>query len=88
MIEVPKLVVILVIGVLVWYGMRWLKRLPSNPRTGAPPRAAGGAGAAGARQRQAGAPQRAVEDLVACPKCGTYVTSGAGCGKPGCPQPR
>ena len=73
MIEIPKLVVILLIGFLAWYAVRWLNRRPESParrRTASPPR------------------QRAIEDLVPCPKCGTYVASGAGCAKPGCPQPR
>ena len=71
MIEIPKLVLILLIGALVWYAVRWLNRPPAKrgPRR-PPPR------------------QRAIEDLVACDKCGTYVAAGSGCGRPGCPQPR
>ncbi|HTV89403.1 MAG TPA: hypothetical protein VME41_10345 [Stellaceae bacterium] len=75
MIEVPKLVLILLIGFLVWYAMRWVngaapkmqRRGPARP----PPR------------------QQAIEDLVACDVCGAYVAAGApACGKPGCPRPR
>jgi hypothetical protein len=81
MIEVPKLVLVLLVGFLVWYAMRWVngtsprvhRRGPaSQPQ---PPHAGG--------QRQ-----QAVEDLVACRVCGAYVAANAhACGKPGCPQP-
>ena len=75
MIALPKLVLIILLGFAVWYGMRWLNRAP--PTT--------------ARRRQAPSPgpQPAVEDLTACPTCGAYVAASArGCGTPGCPQPR
>ena len=74
MIEVPKLVLILVIGFLVWYALRWVNGAASKSRP----------------RRQAPPPPRqpAVEDLVACRKCGAYVATGApACGRPGCPQP-
>ena len=72
MIEVPKLAIILLIGFLVWYGLRWV----NGP-------------ARGVRRRPDSRPrQAAIEDLVACRSCGTYVAAGSGsCGRPGCPQP-
>lgn len=82
MIEVPKLVVILVIAFLVWYAVRWVNGTAPRMRPGrpAPPPQ---------RPRQAPRQQAAVEDLVACRACGSYVAASArGCGKPGCPQPR
>ena len=75
MIAVPKLVLIVVVAVAVWYAMRWLNRAPPVV----------------VRRRQAASPGPlpAVEDLTACPTCGAYVAASArGCGKPGCPQPR
>ncbi|HEX3953651.1 MAG TPA: hypothetical protein VHW90_08770 [Stellaceae bacterium] len=76
MIAPPKVILLLLLLWVVWYGMRWLNRPPARPM----------------RRRPAGAappPQRAIEDLVACRVCGAYVATGtAGCGKPGCPQPR
>ena len=74
MIGLPKLLLIVLLACVGWYAMRWLNRPP--------PKAV--------RRPQAGPqrPQAAVEDLTACPTCGTYVARGAGCGKPGCPQPR
>jgi len=75
MIALPKLVLLILLGFAVWYGMRWLNRAPPTI----------------VRRRQAPSPepQQAVEDLTACPTCGAYVAASAGgCGKPGCPQPR
>jgi hypothetical protein len=77
MIEVPKLVLVLLIGFLVWYAMRWFnggssRSLPrgTRPRRQAPPR------------------QPQIEDLVACRKCGAYVALSAhACGRAGCPRP-
>ncbi|HVC55637.1 MAG TPA: hypothetical protein VND95_06760 [Stellaceae bacterium] len=84
MIEVPKLVVVVLLGFVVWYAMRWWNRPPASR-----PRAPGAGTAAGQRQRRASAPPKAVEDLVACRQCGTYITAGAaGCGKPDCPRAR
>ncbi len=73
MIAVPKIVVLFLLVVVVWYAMRWLNRSPPNV----------------ARRRPAASPPPAIEDLVACRVCGAYVAADAhGCGKPGCPQPR
>jgi hypothetical protein len=75
MIEVPKLVLILLIGFLVWYAMRWINGAPprTRQRREPPPRPR----------------QSAIEDLVACRTCGAYVAAGAhSCGKLGCPLPR
>ncbi len=77
MIEVPKLVVILLIGFLVWYAMRWVNGIaPKAQRRGPTARS------------QPPRQQQTIEDLVACHVCGAYVSPGApACGKPGCPQP-
>jgi len=74
MIALPKLVLLILLGFAVWYGVRWLNRAPPKfvrRRQAAPP-----------------GPQQAVEDLTACRTCGAYVAASTrGCGKPGCPQP-
>jgi hypothetical protein len=75
MIEIPKLVVILLIGFLVWYAMRWVN---------------GSSARAGRRSAPPPPPRRqaAIEDLTACRACGAYVARDArSCGKSGCPQP-
>jgi hypothetical protein len=75
MIAVPKLVMIVLVAVAVWYAMRWLNRAPPDIMR--------------RRQSASPGPQQAVEDLTACPTCGAYVAASArGCGKPDCPQPR
>ena len=75
MTALPKLVLLILLGFAVWYGMRWLNRAPPK--------------IVRRRQPPAPGPQPAVEDLTACPTCGAYVAASArGCGKPGCPQPR
>ena len=78
MIEIPKLVLLAVAFIAVWYAMRWLNRPP--PRV-----------SAAARRRTAAPGGRArveAEDLVSCGVCGTYMALNArGCGKAGCPRP-
>ena len=73
MIQVPKLVLLVLFAVAVWYAMRWLNRAPERairrPQGAPHPRS-----------------QPAVEDLTACRVCGAYVAAGAhACGKAGCP---
>ena len=72
MIQLPKLVLLVLVAVAVWYAVRWLNRAPQKA----------------ARQREAPSPRATpvVEDLTACRVCGAYVAAGAhACGKPGCP---
>jgi len=70
-----KLGLLIAVILVLWYGLRWLNHIPSQL----------------ARRRPAPAPpaQAAIEDLVACQACGTYIAPNArSCGKPACPQPR
>ena len=72
MIQLPKLVLLVLVAVAVWYAMRWLNRAPQRV----------------VRRRETTSPRAAtaVEDLTACRVCGAYVaTSAPACGKPGCP---
>jgi hypothetical protein len=70
-----KLAVIILVVFAVWYALRWLNRTPPT--------------AARRPQAQSPPPRAAIEDLVACRACGTFVAAGArNCGKAGCPQPR
>jgi hypothetical protein len=72
-----KLALLITVILVLWYGLRWLNRVPSHlMRRRAEP-------------SPQGATKTAIEDLVACQACGTYIAPNArGCGKPGCPQPR
>jgi hypothetical protein len=75
--SLSKLALIIAVAFALWYALRWLNRAPSHLM----------------RRRPAPSPQpqakTAIEDLVVCRACGTYVAAGApSCGKPGCPQPR
>jgi len=74
MIALPKLVLLILVGLGVWFGTRWMQ----------------GAATKIVRRREAAPPrQPAIQDLVACRVCGAYVAAdAAGCGKPDCPQPR
>jgi hypothetical protein len=73
MIALPKLVLLVVVGFVVWYATRWWNRAPPSIM----------------RRRQPSSPQPAIQDLVACRVCGAYAAADAGgCGKPGCPQLR
>jgi hypothetical protein len=73
MIALPKLVLLILVAIVLWYAKRWWNHVP--PRI--------------VRPRQAPSPQAAIQDLVACRVCGSYVAADAGgCGRPDCPQPR
>jgi hypothetical protein len=81
-ISLPKLILIIIVILAVWYVSRVLNR----------------SGAALERRRQNAAARPpgqnargpgAIEDLIPCRTCGAYVSPGAhNCGRPACPQPR
>jgi hypothetical protein len=74
-----KLGLLIAVILVLWYGLRWLNRVPSHLMRRRP--------APSPSPRRAA--QAAIEDLVACHACGTYIAPSArSCGKPGCPQPR
>lgn len=74
MIEIPKLIVILIVGFAVWYAYRWL----NGPRRELPRR----------RRRAPPPPKLQAEDLTRCRACGAYVAAGAkSCGRADCPWP-
>jgi hypothetical protein len=81
-ISLPKLILIIILIIAVWYVSRALNR---------------GASALERRRRNVAAePQgpaargrSAIEDLVPCRTCGAYVSPGShNCGRPACPRPR
>ena len=75
MAGLPKLLLILLVFVAVWYAVRAFGRMRPpvpQPRSQARPR-----------------PVIEAEDLVRCRGCGTYIAASArNCGRAGCPQPR
>ncbi|MBV8493309.1 MAG: hypothetical protein JO162_07495 [Alphaproteobacteria bacterium] len=80
MIAVPKLVLIVLVALAVWYALRWFNRMaPNAVRRGPSP---------WTRSASREQPPRAVEDLVSCRACGAYVAASArSCGRAGCPRP-
>ncbi len=82
-ISLPKLILIIIVILAVWYVSRVLNR--GGVRAGAAAAKRGGAAAPGQSARGQGA----IEDLIPCRTCGAYVSPGAhNCGRPACPQPR
>lgn len=80
--SVGKLLVVVAIILVVWYGFKLVGHLDRKRKEAARVQRSG---AAGSRRRPQAGP--VVQDLVKCPACGSYVAgplSGA-CGRPGCP---
>jgi len=73
MVGLPKLFLIALVIVAVWYAVRAVNRMrPQMPTRPMPPRG-----------------QIEAEDLVSCRVCGSYVAvSARHCGRPDCRQPR
>jgi hypothetical protein len=81
-ISVPKLVLLVIVILAVWYVSRIVNR---GAATVERRRRNAAAGPRGQRAHGSGA----IEDLVPCRTCGAYVSPGARhCGRPACPQPR
>ncbi len=72
----PKLFLIVAVIAAVWW---WFRR-PAEQAPTRNQKPAGGNAKAGARAGAgATAKQKAIEDLVKCPSCGTYIAAGSGC---------
>ena len=82
--SIQKLLFTILVVALVWYGFKWLARVQERRAEGG-----GGAKAPSRRKRDRAAPADAVEDMVACGVCGTFVAQrGArSCGRGDCPYP-
>ena len=77
--SLSKLALVIAVILVLWYALRWLNRVPSHLMRRRPAPSTSPQGPA----------QVAIEDLVACHACGTYIAPSArSCGRPGCPQPR
>jgi len=73
--SLPKLLVLVLIVLAVWYGFKWIGRLDKERR-----RSVRDGGAAGE-------PKKAVEDMVKCPVCDAYVPAlgATKCDRADCP---
>lgn len=86
MISLTKLITLIGLLFIVWYGFRLLGRIQRHRQESL--RRNGG----GERDRPArkggGRPEPAdTQDMAKCTVCGVYVAAGAGkCGTPGCPR--
>ena len=83
MFSLSKILVLLVILGLVWFGFQVAGELGKRKQARAEAR----------RRETGGALDRprppAAEDLQRCPKCGTYFASGqTDCGREECPRPK
>ncbi|MFO1057862.1 MAG: hypothetical protein U1E53_12950 [Dongiaceae bacterium] len=79
-----KLIVLVAILVVVWYGFKFVGQVDRARKQAL--RARGQAPRGGAR-RPAAAPEQAVEDMVKCRVCGTYIASRrpSRCSRSDCP---
>jgi uncharacterized protein len=76
-----KLLVLAILILIVWYGFKYAARIEAVKQA---------LRAEALRRRHDGGvrpPPRPVEDLVKCPRCGSFVAAqgAANCGKPQCP---
>ena len=82
MLSFPKLLVLVAVIAIIWFGFRWFERWERERRTG------GRTPSQLGRERRS-TTSRPTEDMVACPICGTYVAGAArSCGRANCPFPR
>jgi uncharacterized protein len=79
--SLSKLLLLLAIILIVWYGFRLIGRLDTARREEAR------LGRRNRRRPAAAAPQ--VEETIRCPRCGAYVPARrpTGCGRADCPYP-
>lgn len=74
-LSLPKLLALAAVIAAVWYGFRWLARYQQVQRSKA------------AKKVDRGGAAASTEELVRCPRCGTYVPqrSPVACGRADCP---
>lgn len=84
-ISFAKVVLLVAVIAIVWFGYRWLQRWDKERRE-AERREAAQLG----RQGHPGPVAGRAEEMSACRVCGTYVaaTAARSCGRPKCPFPR
>lgn len=85
--SLSKILVLAGIVLAVWYGFKFLGKLDKKRKAEAALREKTVPRQGAGRGRSAGSfGDSAVEDMVACPGCGTYMPAGRkSCGSPDCP---
>ncbi|MCP5366594.1 MAG: hypothetical protein H6906_03665 [Hyphomicrobiales bacterium] len=89
-LSLTKILFTLLAVAAIWYAFKWLNRVQDNRDARPGGRVKGGARPRPARGTSASANDDPdVEDMVACPVCGDFVTArGArACGRGDCPYP-
>ncbi len=85
-ISFPKVLLLVAVVAVVWFGFRWFQRWEKERRERAEREEE-----EGNRLGRDAAPRtdsRQTEVMTACRVCGTYVAQGArSCGRPSCPLP-
>jgi uncharacterized protein len=83
-ISFSKVVVLVAVVAIVWFGYRWFQRWDKERREAERREAA----QLGRQPPNPGV--RSAEEMTACRVCGTYVAPAAArsCGRPNCPFPR
>ena len=88
MLSFPKLVVLVAVVAIIWFGFRWFERWERERRRAAD-RAQSRLGGGRPGQGQGPIAGGGAEEMKACRVCGTYVGATArACARPNCPLPR
>jgi hypothetical protein len=70
----PSVIKFLIAAAVIWFVWRYFTRLGQASRSGRPDGRSGGRSDGEARGRgQTRRAEREIEDMVKCPKCGSYV---------------
>jgi len=90
--SITKILFTLAAIVAIWYGFKWFNRMQDNrdaPRGRVRGSARPQKRSAPRQPRETAADSDGVEDMIACPTCGDFVTArGArSCGRGDCPYP-
>jgi len=90
MLSFPKIIVLVAVVAIIWFGFRWFERWERERRQAAErtqSRLGGGRPVQGAHGPIGGS--GGAEEMKACAVCGTYVAATArACSRPKCPLPR
>ncbi|RJF84402.1 hypothetical protein D3877_07550 [Azospirillum cavernae] len=90
MLSLPKLLLLVIVVALVWFGWRWVARVQTIGRARTEARRNGAAAPTGSPFTPRAASPTDAEDMEKCPECGAYVAprSAVSCGRSACPYGR